>query len=103
MELSSHVIANLDQLVENGAIDKETHEIIVGLMEDATQDAYDMGLAEYTDDGYDDGYQDGSDSGYSSGWDDGYEQAKNELRDELRDEWFEQGWAAAIAEHGIEE
>ena len=98
MELSSHVIANLYQLVENGAIDKETHEIIVGLMEDAVQDAYEDGLMVDNGD-----YEAGVDSGYDQGWDSGYEQAKSELRDELRDEWFEQGWAAALAEHGIEE
>jgi len=100
--LTSHVTANLDQWVENGFITTEQRDAVEQLMETAVQDAYEAGLLN-TDDGYDDGYSDGVDSGYDSGWDAGYEQAKKELRDELRDEWFEQGWAEALAEHGIEE
>ena len=101
--LTSHVTANLDQWVENGFITTEQRDAVEQLMETAVQDAYDAGLCEFQDDGYDDGYSDGMDSGYDQGWDAGYEQAKSELRDELRDDWFEQGWAAALAEHGIEE
>jgi flagellar biosynthesis/type III secretory pathway protein FliH len=100
--LTSHVTANLDQWVENGFITTEQRDAVEQLMENALQDAYEAGLLD-TDDGYDDGYDAGVDSGYDSGWDAGYEQAKKELRDELRDEWFEQGWAEALAEHGIEE
>lgn len=94
MELSSNVTANLDQWVENGLINAEQREAIAQLMEGAVQDAYWAGQ---------DSMNDNYDDGYDNGWSDGYEQAKNELRDELRDDWFEQGWAAAIAEHGIEE
>lgn len=90
MELSSHVVTHLDQWVENGLINAQQREAIAQLMQDATQDAYWAG-------------QDSMNDNYDSGWDDGYERAKSELRDELRDDWFEQGWAAAIAEHGIEE
>lgn len=98
MELSSNVTANLDQWVENGLINAEQREAIAQLMEGAVQDAYWAGQ-----DSMNDNYDSGYDEGYDNGWDDGYERAKNELRDELRDDWFEQGWAAAIAEHGIEE
>lgn len=94
--LTSHVTSNLDQWVEDGYITADQRESIAQLMENAVQDAYDDGLSQSDNDGgYDDGYDDGYDAGY--------DQAKNELRDELRDDWFEQGWAAALAEHGIEE
>lgn len=98
MELSSYLIANLDQWIESGFITTEHREAIVHLMETEVQDAYEAGLMVDNGD-----YEAGMDSGYDQGWDSGYEQAKSDLRDELRDEWFEQGWAEALAEHGIEE
>ncbi len=55
MELSSHVTSNLDLWVENGFISVEQREAIAQLMENAVQDAYESGLAEYQDNGYDDG------------------------------------------------
>ena len=94
--LSGHVTSNLDQWVEDGFIDANQREAFAQLMENALQDAYDSGLAQSDNDG-------GYDDGYDRGYDDGYDRARNDLRDELRDDWFEQGWAAAIAEHGIEE
>lgn len=90
MEVSSHVTANLDQWIENGFINIEQREAIMQLMETAVQDSYEAGCAECQDDGYDCGY------------DEGYQSGKDEFAGQ-RDEWFEQGWAAAIAEHGIEE
>lgn len=92
------VTTELDQLELNGAIDKETRAILEDIIEDVRSDAYEDGLMVDNGD-----YEAGVDSGYDQGWDSGYEQAKSDLRDELRDEWFEQGWAAALAEHGIEE
>ena len=91
MEPSSHVIANLDQWVENGFINIEQREAIAQLMENAVQDAYEHGLS-----------QSDNDDGYDDGWDHGYETARGEW-DSKRDEWFEQGWAEALREHGIEE
>jgi hypothetical protein len=101
MELSSHVIFNLNQWVEDGLINIEQREAFAQLMENAMQDTFDYGLADAVTDNvaYDNGHEDG----YDSGWSDGFEAGKPELETALRDEWFEQGWAAALAEHGIEE
>jgi hypothetical protein len=91
MELSSHVVANLDQWVENGFISVEQREAFAQLMENAVQDAYEYGLTQSDNDG---GYDDGYDNGYDdaqAGW------------ESKRDEWFDQGYEAALAEHGIEE
>ena len=93
MELSSHVISNLDQWVEDGLINTEQREAFAQLIANAGQDAYDA---------YDNGHEDGYGNGYDNGWSEGFE-AGNGLEAELRDEWFEQGYAAALAEHGIEE
>jgi hypothetical protein len=90
MELSSHVISNLDQWVENGFINIEQREAIAQLMQGVVEDAYHCGADDSADDGYD------------SGWSDGYESARAEWESQ-RDEWFEQGWAEALLEHGIEE
>lgn len=81
--LSGHVTSNLDQWVEDGFIDANQREAFAQLMENALQDTWD--------------------AGYEHGYDDCYEVANRELREKLRDDWFEEGWAAAIAEHGIEE
>lgn len=91
MELSSHVVTNLDQWVENGLINAAQREAIAQLMENAIQDAYWVGQ--------DSNYSDG----YDSGWDEGYNAAKAELEEKMRDEWFQQGWEEALIEHGIEE
>lgn len=93
MELSSHVVTNLDQWVENGLINAQQREAIAQLMQDATQDAYWAGQDSM--DTYDDGFDEGYDVGYAA--------AKTELEEKMRDEWFEQGWAEALLEHGIEE
>ena len=82
MELSSHVISNLDQWVEDGLINTEQREAFAQLIANAVQDAYDA---------------------YDNGWSEGFEKGKTGLEAGLRDEWFEQGYAAALAEHGIEE
>ena len=92
MELSSHVTTNLDEWVENGFINASQREAIAQLMENAVDDAYDAG--------YDQGYY--SNGSYDDGWDDGYEAGRAEFQSQ-RDEWFEQGWAEALLEHGIEE
>ena len=97
--LSSHVTSNLDQWVEDGFIDIAQRESFAQLLENAVQDAYDKGLSQSDNDG---GYDDGYDYGYDCGWSDGYESAKAENAAD-RDEWFEQGWAEALLEHGIEE
>ena len=94
MELSSHVVTNLDQWVENGLINAEQREAIAQLMENAVQDAYWAGQ-----DSMNDNYSDG----YDSGFDEGYARAEQELTDKMRDEWFQQGWEEALIEHGIEE
>lgn len=99
MEVSSHVTANLDQWIENGFINIEQREAIFQLIAGAVQDGYDQGLANADCSA---NYDDGVDAGYDNGWHDGYESGKAEFAGQ-RDEWFEQGWAAAIAEHGIEE
>jgi hypothetical protein len=91
MELSTHVVANLDKWVEDGLINAEQREAIAQLMEGAVQDAYEHGLTQSDNDG-----------GYDDGWSDGYETARSEWESQ-RDEWFEQGWAEALLEHGIEE
>ena len=91
MELSSHVVTNLDQWVENGLINAQQREAIAQLMQDATQEAYWAGQdSNYTD-------------GYDSGWDEGYNAAKAELEETMKDTWFQQGWEEALIEHGIEE
>jgi hypothetical protein len=97
MELSSHVSSNLDQWVESGYITAEQREDITQLILGAVQDAYEVGLAnaDYDNEAYADGYDDGFDSGYDA--------AKNDLSSDLKNEWFEQGWAEALLEHGIEE
>lgn len=88
MELTSHVTSNLDQWVENGFINAAQREAIAQLMQGAVEDAYNTGCDTY--------------DGYDNGWDDGYEAGKAEFESK-RDEWFEQGWAEALLEHGIEE
>ena len=107
MELSSHVISNLDQWVEDGLINTEQREAFAQLIANAVQDAYDAGLANAVQDAYDNGHEDGYDNGhedgYDNGWSEGFEEGKTGLEAGLRDEWFEQGYAAALAEHGIEE
>lgn len=90
MELSSHVTSNLDQWVENGYIDANQREAIALLIENALDDAYNAGAEACQDDDYD------------NGWSDGYEAGRAEFQSQ-RDEWFEQGWAEALLEHGIEE
>ena len=86
MQFSSHVTTNLDEWVENGFINASQREAIAQLMEGAIEDAYNAG----DQDSYDDG------------WDDGYQAGRAEFESQ-RDEWFEQGWAEALIEHGIEE
>jgi flagellar biosynthesis/type III secretory pathway protein FliH len=109
MELSSHVVSNLDQWVEDGFITADQRESIAQLMEAAVQDAYEYGLSHTEDrsdayqEGLDDGYDNGYDDGYDNGYDNGYRTAKEDLTNSMRDEWFEQGWAEALIEHGIEE
>lgn len=89
--LTSHVTSNLDQWVEDGFINIAQREAIAQLMENAVQDAYEHGLSQSDNDGgYDDGYEDGYSEGLAS-------------FESKRDEWFEQGWAEALLEHGIEE
>jgi flagellar biosynthesis/type III secretory pathway protein FliH len=94
MELSSHVVTNLDQWVENGLINAQQREAIAQLMENAVQDAYWAGQ---------DSMNGNYDDGFDSGWDEGYNAAKSELEEKMRDEWFQQGWEEALIEHGIEE
>jgi hypothetical protein len=89
MELSSHVVANLDQWVENGFIDIAQREVFAQLMENAVQDAYEAGLMQ-------------SDDGYDTGFDDGFSEGLAEIETK-RDDWFDQGYEAALMEHGIEE
>jgi hypothetical protein len=96
MELSSHVVSNLDQWVEDGFIAADQRESIAQLMKAAVQDAYEHGLL------HSDAYQEGLDEGYDTGFDDGYDSAQSGW-EAKRDEWFEQGWAEALLEHGIEE
>lgn len=93
MELSSHVTSNLDQWVENGFINAEQREAIAQLMQGAVNDAYWSGQDSV--DSYDDGFV--------HGYDEGYDTAKADLEGPMRDQWFEQGWAEALLEHGIEE
>lgn len=90
MELSSNVVATLDEWVENGFINAAQREAFAELMQTEATDAYNAGCDDYRDDGYECGY------------DDGYAAAQGEW-DSKRDEWFEQGWAEALLEHGIEE
>lgn len=94
MELSSHVVTNLDQWVENGLINAEQREAIAQLMENVVQDAYWAGQ---------DSMNDNYSEGYDSGWDEGYNAAKAELEETMKDTWFQQGWEEALIEHGIEE
>jgi hypothetical protein len=89
MELSSHVVANLDQWVENGFISVEQREAFAQLMENAVQDAYEAGLMQ-------------SDDGYDTGFDDGFSEGLAEIETN-RNDWFDQGYEAALMEHGIEE
>ena len=89
--LSSHVTTNLDQWVENGLINIEQREAFAQLLENAVQDSYEHGLSQSDNDG-----------GYDDGWDDGYAEGLA-TAESKRDEWFEQGWEAALLEHGIEE
>jgi hypothetical protein len=89
MELSSHVVANLDQWVEDGFIDIAQRESIAQLMENAVQDAYEAGLMQ-------------SDDGYDTGFDDGFSEGLAEIETK-RNDWFDQGYEAALMEHGIEE
>lgn len=76
----------LDTWVENGFINIEQREAIAHLIGDEKDYSYDYGY----------------DSGYDDGYGDGYSAAEAEF-DKKRDEWFEQGWAEALLEHGIEE
>jgi hypothetical protein len=104
MELSSHVTTNLLEMLSKGSLDNVTYAAVWQLMSGAVQDAYDAGLAAG---GEDDGsYHAGVDDGYNTGLDDGYDTGYNAAQAEFdtkRDEWFEQGWAEALLEHGIEE
>jgi hypothetical protein len=103
MELSSHVTTNLNEMLSNGSLDNVTYAAVWQLLNGAVQDAYDAGLAEADANGsYGDGYSDGIDNGYDQGYEDGERTAKAEWETQ-RDEWFEQGWAEALLEHGIEE
>ena len=90
MSLSSHVTTNLDLWVENGLINAEQREAFAQLLDSACSDSeqagYINGLAEATGN-YDDGYDDGYDNG----------------RSERDDYTFDQGYKAALIEHGIEE
>jgi len=83
MELSSHVTANLDQWVENGFINAAQREAVAQLMEGAFIDVYD--------------------NGYDHGFDHGWTEGHNEGFREAADASFEEGYSAAITEHGIEE
>jgi hypothetical protein len=58
-------------------------------MENAVQDAYEAGLMQ-------------SDDGYDTGFDDGFSEGLAEIETK-RDDWFDQGYEAALMEHGIEE
>lgn len=87
----------LDTWVENGFINAEQREAIAELIADEKDYAY--------GNGYDAGYGSSSgdyDDGYDSGYDAGFCAAQAEFETK-RDEWFEQGWAEALLEHGIEE
>lgn len=87
----------LDTWLWDGFIDAEQREAIASLIADETNNAYDQG--------YDAGYGSSGgdyDDGYDNGYDDGYSAAQSEFESK-RDEWFEQGWAEALLEHGIEE
>lgn len=103
MELSSHVTANLDQWVEDGFITCTQREVFAQLLASACIDSrnegyeigYDAGVSVNSSDSYDEGYDDG--------WDRGFEEANLQLTDSLKQEWFQQGWAEACLEHGIEE
>jgi hypothetical protein len=104
MELSSHVTTNLLEMLSRGSLDNVTYAAVWQLLNGAVQDAYDAGLAAGGDDGY--SYRLGLDGGYETGHDDGYDTGYNAAQAEFdtkRDEWFEQGWAEALLEHGIEE
>lgn len=90
MQMSSEATGTLDQWVENGFINAAQREAIAELMNVEVDTAYANGCDDYRDDGYECGY------------DDGYAAAQGEW-DSKRDEWFEQGWAEALLEHGIEE
>ena len=90
MQMSSEATATLDQWVENGFINAAQREAIAELMNIEVENAYADGCHDYQDDGYD------------NGWDDGYNAGRAEFESQ-RDEWFEQGWAEALLEHGIEE
>lgn len=87
----------LDTWVENGFINAAQREAIAELIADEKDASYDVG--------YDNGYSSGDtyDDGYDAGWDEGYNAAKAELEEKMKNEWFEQGWAEALLEHGIEE
>lgn len=76
-----------EQWIEEGIIDAEHREVVMQFISSV----------------YDDGREDGREDGYDSGWSDGFETGKAELEAGLRDEWFQQGWEAALIEHGIEE
>lgn len=86
----------LDTWVENGFINAEQREAISELIAGEKDTSYDSG--------YDAGYYSNGDydDGYDNGYDDGYSAAQSEFESK-RDEWFEQGWAEALLEHGIEE
>lgn len=89
MELSSHVISNLDQWVENGFINIKQREAFTQLATAAVQDAYEAGTLVASadhDTGYDGGYSDGYSDGEYSGNQDGYDE----------------GYAAALSAHNIE-
>lgn len=72
-----------EQWIEEGIIDAEHREVVMQFISSV--------------------YDDGRENGYDSGWSDGFETGKAELEAGLRDEWFDQGYAAALAEHDIEE
>lgn len=81
MELSSHVITNLNHWVEDDFINTKQCEAIVQLMENAIQDAYWAGQASMNVN-YDDSFD--------SGLEEGYNVAKAELEETMKD--FQQGW-----------
>jgi hypothetical protein len=84
-------LTTIKELLSHNTIDiEEVISIVQELINNASQDSYEDGLDA------------GFDSAYDQGYDDGQRVAKAEWETQ-RDEWFEQGWAEALLEHGIEE
>ena len=69
-------------------------EEVISEIEALMHDAYESG--------FDEGNSVGSDADFDHGYEEGYAAAQAEFETK-RDEWFEQGWAEALLEHGIEE